>query len=79
MVKRGNNALVQVKVRWRHDGTATAWEDCDTLRHCFPHAPAWDTQVTDEADQHAATEDGARSEEEGNVTSASPGGDAVDA
>ena len=79
MVKRGNSALVQVKVRWRHDRTATTWEDHDTLRRRFPLAPAWDTQVTDEADQQAVTEDGAHSEGEGNVTPASPGGDAVDA
>ncbi|XBI88338.1 hypothetical protein VPH35_026312 [Triticum aestivum] len=79
MVKRGNNALVQVKVRWRHDRTATTWEDHDTPRRRFPQAPAWDAQVIEEEEQQPAPEDGAPSEEEGNVTPASPGGDAVDA
>lgn len=77
MVKRGSSALVQIKVRWRNDDTATTWEDYDTLRRRFPLAPAWDEP--EDAEQHAEPEDGARSEGVGKVTPASPGGDAVDA
>uniref|UniRef100_A0A8R7RCG1 Tf2-1-like SH3-like domain-containing protein n=1 Tax=Triticum urartu TaxID=4572 RepID=A0A8R7RCG1_TRIUA len=38
MVKHGTSALLQVKVRWRNDETATTWEDYDTLRRRFPQA-----------------------------------------
>ncbi|XP_073355157.1 uncharacterized protein [Aegilops tauschii subsp. strangulata] len=75
MVKRGASALVQVKVRWRSGEAATTWEDYDTLRRRFPQAAAWDAPAAGDGD---ASEDGARSEEEGNVTPASPGPDAVD-
>ena len=79
MVKRGNSALVQIKVRWRNDETATTWEDYDTLHRRFPQAPAWDAPFAGDAEQHAEPEDGARSEGVGNVTPTSPGDDAVDA
>lgn len=79
MVKRGNSTLVQVKVRWRYDETATTWEDYDTLRRRFPQAPEWDAPPADDSEQQAAPEDGAHSEGVGNVTPASPGDDAVDA
>ena len=79
MVKHGNNALVQVRIRWRNDATATTWEDYDTLRHRFPQASVWDAPAASDSDHQQATEDGASSQGMGNVTPASPGGDAVDA
>uniref|UniRef100_A0A8R7UCZ0 Tf2-1-like SH3-like domain-containing protein n=1 Tax=Triticum urartu TaxID=4572 RepID=A0A8R7UCZ0_TRIUA len=38
MVKRGNSALVQLRIRWSSSTTDTTWEDYDTLRHRFPAA-----------------------------------------
>nr|XP_020157508.1 uncharacterized protein LOC109742823 [Aegilops tauschii subsp. strangulata] len=78
MVKHGNSALVQVRVRWKNDATATTWEDYDTLRHRFPQAPAWDAPPASDTEQQASPEDGASSQGVGNVTPASPVVDAVD-
>ena len=78
MIKRGNSALVQVKVRWPNDETAMTWEDHDTLRRRFLQGPAWDTPSIGDDEQQAAPEDDACSEGVGNATPASPGDDAVD-
>ncbi|XP_073359848.1 uncharacterized protein [Aegilops tauschii subsp. strangulata] len=44
MMKRGNAAIVQVKVQWG-DGSppATTWEDYEVLRQRFPTAAIWTT------------------------------------
>jgi hypothetical protein len=42
MVKKGNKAIVQIKVRWRNvDPNFTTWEDYNVLRARFPSAIAW--------------------------------------
>lgn len=40
--KKGNAALLQVRVRWSSlPATTTTWEDYEVLRQRFPSAPAW--------------------------------------
>ena len=69
MVKRGNSALIQLRIRWSSSTTDTTWEDYDTLRHRFPAASIWqdDEPAASETDETAAEEE-AFSEEEGSVT-----------
>lgn len=72
MVKRGSSAIVQIKVKWSDAAASSTWEDYETLRRRFPQACVWQEQE-DEAEEHqVVTEDGARSEDAGNVTPASP-------
>lgn len=72
MVKRGNNALVQIKVKWMDAAASVTWEDYETLRRRFPDAAVWH-EHEDEAEEHQVVlEDGASSEDVGNVTPASP-------
>lgn len=42
LVKKGNNAIPQVLVKWTGLPTTSAtWEDYHVLRQRFPKAPAW--------------------------------------
>ena len=42
MMKRGNAAIVQVKVRWGEGSpAATTWEDYEVLRQRFPSTAIW--------------------------------------
>jgi hypothetical protein len=42
LVKKGNTAIPQVRVRWSGlPEAATTWEDYHVLRRRFPEAPAW--------------------------------------
>jgi hypothetical protein len=42
LVKKGNTAIPQVRVRWSGlPEAATTWENYHVLRHHFPEAPAW--------------------------------------
>jgi hypothetical protein len=47
MMKKGNQPVVQVLIKWRHlpEETAT-WEDWDVLTLCFPAVLTWG-QVSD--------------------------------
>jgi hypothetical protein len=51
MVKKGSQALVQIKVRW---GTlpvdAATWEDYEVLRRRYPEADLWDEAPSEEGD-----------------------------
>jgi hypothetical protein len=42
MMKKGNKAIVQVLIKWKHlpDETAT-WEDWDVLKLRFPEVLTW--------------------------------------
>jgi hypothetical protein len=42
MMKKGNKAIVQVLIKWKHlpDETAT-WEDWDVLKLRFPKVLTW--------------------------------------
>jgi hypothetical protein len=42
MMKKGNQAIVQVLIKWKNlpDKTAT-WEDWDTLKASFPYLLTW--------------------------------------
>ena len=43
MMKRGNAAIVQVKVQWGEGSSAaTTWEDYEVLRQRFPAAAIWE-------------------------------------
>jgi hypothetical protein len=42
MIKRGNTAIPQVKIKWRGlPDSATTWEDYYVIKAQFPSAPAW--------------------------------------
>jgi hypothetical protein len=42
LVKKGNAALPQVQIKWRHlPEDAATWEDWDTLKARFPEVIAW--------------------------------------
>ena len=47
MVRRGNDSVVQVLIRW-NDSTEdmATWEDKETLKQLFPRAPAWGQAVS---------------------------------
>uniref|UniRef100_A0A453EG04 Chromo domain-containing protein n=1 Tax=Aegilops tauschii subsp. strangulata TaxID=200361 RepID=A0A453EG04_AEGTS len=75
MVKKGDQALVQVRIRWSPSALGTTWEDYETLRQRFPAASIWRETMTGQdqttREDEAQMEDGAFSEEEGHVTPAS--------
>ena len=59
LVKRGNSALVQVRIKWANlPVEAATWEDYDVLRTRYPAATIWE---------------GASSQEPAIVTPAPPG------
>lgn len=76
MVKQGNNAIVQLRIRWSSSSTSSTWEDYGTLRRRFPSATMQEHDAAKQEDpaasvEPAAPEEEASSEEEGSVTPAS--------
>lgn len=75
MVKHGDQAIVQLRVRWSSSTSGTTWEDYETLRQRFPSASIWQdaapSQDQGQPEDDVQSEDGALSEEEGHVTPAS--------
>jgi hypothetical protein len=65
MMKKGNKAIVQVLIKWKHllDKTAT-WEDWDVLKLHFPEVLTWGqasfspgSSVTTDTDEYLSPED----------------------
>lgn len=51
MVKKGNQALVQLKIQWDTlSPEAATWEDYTVLRRRFPSAPIWEGSPFEEGD-----------------------------